>query len=177
MKKLIYGSLILAAGSMVHAQPNVPALDGTLTDSAYGNAVATQTVQTNFGDNSDTNNSGADGSELDQLFITDIDDALVLGIAGNAETNGNQIQILIDIEDVSSGVSVVPAAGFGALEDLTLPDDLDLDLMFSPNAGSGNPQQDLFMNMHDYSDCQKRRPKKKFDFSKDFPFLRTRVYV
>lgn len=72
-------------------------------DAPAGSRVAVQNNYTGFGDGSGTGTPGSNGSELNALFMTDIDKALKIGITGNLESNGNYW--LIFLETGPDGVS------------------------------------------------------------------------
>jgi glycosidase len=72
-------------------------VDGILNSSeGYGSPLATQTINTGFGDNSSdlTGNSNG-GSELDAVYGVVTNDCLYLFIAGNIQANGNNLNIFI----------------------------------------------------------------------------------
>src|SRR5580698_9269497 len=87
-------SLLGRIGTTVNAQVSV---DGTLNYSeGYGSPLASQTVNTGFGDNSsDTSGRSGGGSELDAIYGVVYNGYLYLFIAGNVEANGNNINIFI----------------------------------------------------------------------------------
>jgi glycosidase len=72
-------------------------VDGTLNNSeGYGVPLATQTINTGFGDNSsDTSGNSNGGSELDAVYSVATNGYLYLFIAGNVEANGNNINVFI----------------------------------------------------------------------------------
>lgn len=72
-------------------------------DAPAGTRAAIQNNYTGFGDGSGTGTPGSNGSELNALFMTDVDKALKLGITGNLESNGNYC--LIFLETGPDGVS------------------------------------------------------------------------
>ena len=85
-------------------------VDGLL-DSDYDAPLATQTVNTQFGDNSNTNGNTANGSELDAAYgvVQSGTGVLNLFFAGNAETNFNHLNIFI--ADGRTGQSTLNAQG------------------------------------------------------------------
>jgi glycosidase len=88
--------LMAAAGlaASVSAQVTV---DGTLsTLEGYGSPLATQTINTGFGDNnSDSSGNSSGGSELDDVYGMVANGYLHLFIAGNLQANGNNINVFI----------------------------------------------------------------------------------
>ena len=72
-----------------------PSVQGR-AESFYGPAVAVQSVQTEFGDNTLAQPGFANGSELDQMFATMVGGRLYLLIAGNLESNFNKLEIFFD---------------------------------------------------------------------------------
>jgi len=99
-------------GSVASAQcptdstANAVSLDGT-KDATYGTALATQTVQTEFG-NASNGFLNANGSELDGLYITNDASNLYVMLTGNLEGNGNSIVLFFDRVQDTTGVSVLP---------------------------------------------------------------------
>jgi glycosidase len=91
---LFLASLLERIATTVNAQVSV---DGTLNYSeGYGSPLASQTVNTGFGDNSsDTSGRSNGGSELDAIYSVVYNGYLYLFIAGNVEANGNNINIFI----------------------------------------------------------------------------------
>ena len=87
-------SLLGGVATTVSAQVSV---DGTLNYSeGYGSPLATQTINTGFGDNSsDTSGQSNGGSELDAIYGVIYNGYLYLFIAGNVQANGNNINIFI----------------------------------------------------------------------------------
>jgi hypothetical protein len=86
-------SLILGGGT-AFAQPTV---DGTLNGSEnYGAPLATQTINTGFGDNtSDASGNSSGGSELDAVYGVVTNGYLYLFLAGNVQANGNNLNVFI----------------------------------------------------------------------------------
>jgi hypothetical protein len=85
-----------AAGLTPFADAQVT-VDGTLNNSeGYGGPLATQTIDTGFGDNSsDSSGRSGGGSELDAVYGMMTQEHLYLFIAGNVEANGNNINVFI----------------------------------------------------------------------------------
>ena len=72
-------------------------VDGILNNSeGYGSPLATQTINTGFGDNTtDTSGNSSGGSELDAVYGLVTNGYLYLFIAGNVQANGNNINVFI----------------------------------------------------------------------------------
>ena len=64
-------------------------------DADYGDALAAQTNNTQFGNNSNTDGATANGSELDAIYGVVQNGYLNLFITGNVETNNNHLNIFI----------------------------------------------------------------------------------
>lgn len=93
--KTIIKSIVatIISGLAMHAYAQT--VDGTL-DGAYGSPLATQTINTGFGDSNAGNGGDANGSELDAAYGLVSGGNLYLFIAGNIENNGNHIDIFIN---------------------------------------------------------------------------------
>ncbi|MBS0195617.1 MAG: hypothetical protein JSR77_02560 [Planctomycetes bacterium] len=80
----------------VFATPSAgtPAVDGTL-DGVYGAPIALQNNRTRFG-NANNGQQGANGSELDGLYMCKDATNLYIFISGNLENNFNKFEIFID---------------------------------------------------------------------------------
>jgi autotransporter-associated beta strand protein len=78
--------------SQAHAQILV---DGTL-DAAYGAPLATQTINTSYGDNTTAGADDSQGSELDAIYGTVQNNTLYLMLTGDLENNGNLLNVFID---------------------------------------------------------------------------------
>jgi autotransporter-associated beta strand protein len=89
---LCLGGIALAgAGQQVSAQV---AVDGTL-DAGYGGALATQTVNTGFGDSTVGDGTSTGGSELDAGYGVVQNGELYIFLSGNFENQGNHVNIFI----------------------------------------------------------------------------------
>src|SRR5689334_16602673 len=88
---LTVATFVIGTTLRVTAQPTV---DGTL-DGAYGSPLATQTINTGFGDSTIGDGSSSGGSELDAAYGIVSGGSLYLFIAGNLEQNFNHINIFI----------------------------------------------------------------------------------
>lgn len=82
------------------------------TDFGAGNLLATQRFLTQFGDDTDPGQFGF-GSELNQLYATNDDDYLYIGLTGNLENNGNCIAIFIDADGSGAGANYLQTRDFG----------------------------------------------------------------
>lgn len=143
MKTLISSAVVL--GAILTALPQANAqitVDGTL-DSAYGGALATQTINTGFGDSTIGDGTSAGGSELDAFYATAQNGYLYLFLSGNLEDNGNNINIFVS--DGRTGQSVLNAPAF-----TSGPYDNDMSVMngskFSPGFSAT-----YAMDISDYS--------------------------
>jgi glycosidase len=99
---------IVGLVSTAHAQVTV---DGTLNGTeGYGAPLATQTINTGFGDNTSSSGSSSGGSELDAVYSVATNGYLYLFIAGNVQANGNNIEIFI-AEGQAGGQQVLEISG------------------------------------------------------------------
>lgn len=73
-------------------------VDGT-ADKAYGNALAVQNVQTQFGDSNSGQIDVANGSEINGLFARVEGGVLYMVIAGNLESNFNKLEVFLDTSE------------------------------------------------------------------------------
>lgn len=103
MKKMIATVAVLLTAAPVLAAPLV---DGT-RDVDYGSPLAVQTVQTQFGDNTDPLGFGG-GGELDAAYATVTGGRLYVLLTGNIEPSFNKVSVFFDTkpggENVLSGV-------------------------------------------------------------------------
>ena len=96
-------------------------LPNELVNFAGGSILATQTIATGYGDDTDPDPTSGGGSELDQLIFADAGngDSLVLAITGNLESSfqnlfGNGFVIFLDSERGGENtLGAYPGAGFG----------------------------------------------------------------
>src|ERR1035441_2677145 len=87
--------LLIIGGWAATAEAQIT-VDGALSGSeGYGAALATQTINTGFGDNTSSGGTSSDGSELDAIYSLANNGYLYLFIAGTLEANGNNIEIFI----------------------------------------------------------------------------------
>ncbi len=85
---------LLGSGAPNFSAPRTP---GSNIPSAYPTAaVATQNNYTCFGDSIDPGITFTNGSEMDQMWITNTTDRLKLAVAGNLELNSNAFVVLFD---------------------------------------------------------------------------------
>lgn len=128
--------------------PDLSAVDG-LAGSEYGAALAVQDTQTQFGNSNLGQVDSANGSELDAAYGAIQDGVLYLVLAGNLESNGNDLEIFID--SVGGGQNrlrgdnaVVDGDGLNRMGDsgggngLRFDTGFDADYWFSVSGG-GNP--------------------------------------
>jgi hypothetical protein len=82
-----------------------PVVDGTRDEATYGSPKFIQNNYTGFGNNSQTNGSTANGSEIDGVYAViydnatpadTTDDLLYVFVAGNLETNFNKLELFFD---------------------------------------------------------------------------------
>jgi hypothetical protein len=142
------GGSYLRGGFPVSTANLVPTADGDLSEWSGIEPITYQTVQTGYGDNASPEAVGADGSELDALYITNSPDDLVIGLAGVLENNGNAIQILIDTDPLATtpaGITTLPdplnqtadeLRAFAGMDGDTLPFAADYAVVFE-NGGYG----------------------------------------
>jgi hypothetical protein len=97
----MFAAAVVGVGTTAIAAPTV---DGT-RDGEYGSALAVQTVQTQFGD--DTGSGG--GSEMDAGYGVITGGRLYLMLTGNIEGNFNKLEIFIDSK--TGGQSVFDSSG------------------------------------------------------------------
>lgn len=85
-----------------------PVVDGQNIPSEFGAGalLSSQRFQTGFGDDTSGNQWGW-GSELDQLYVTNDDTYLYIGLSGNLENNGNCIVVFIDVDEGATGANTL----------------------------------------------------------------------
>ncbi|HEV2453945.1 MAG TPA: alpha-amylase family glycosyl hydrolase, partial [Verrucomicrobiae bacterium] len=108
-------ALVLGVFGLQEEAAGQVTVDGTLNFSeGYGSPLATQTINTGFGDNSrDTSGQSNGGSEVDAIYGVTSGGTLYLFIAGNVEANGNNINIFI-ADGQPGGQSVLEIGGSAA---------------------------------------------------------------
>ncbi|HEY1687117.1 MAG TPA: dockerin type I domain-containing protein [Tepidisphaeraceae bacterium] len=70
-------------------------VDGTL-DAAYGTPLATQTINSSYGDNTTPSVDDSTGSELDAIYSTVQNNTLYIMLTGDIQNNGNLLNLFID---------------------------------------------------------------------------------
>lgn len=103
---LLSGSIVTAA--TLATSVRAITVDGYL-DPAYGSALATQTVNTSYGDATTPGGDSVNGSELDAAYATIQNNNLYLFMAGNFQNNGNNV--LVFIQAKSGGQSTLNITG------------------------------------------------------------------
>lgn len=93
MKRL---ALALAAAAVSTASSAAFAAPDGVAESAYGPALAVQSVQTQFGNSNLGNPLTANGSELDQAYGRIEGGVLKIILTGNLETNFNKLELFFD---------------------------------------------------------------------------------
>jgi len=127
------GMLSLFSASASAAIYGTASVDGS-KDVLYGTFLTTQTVQTQFG-NETVGNLTTNEGELDALYVTNDGSNLYVLLAGNQGTNGNGIGLLFDVVSETNGVNgTIPALSggddyfnAGKIGGTTLPDGFNLD--------------------------------------------------
>jgi glycosidase len=96
-KRVLALFLLMIIGGLAAPACAQVSVDGTLNSSeGYGSPLATQTINTGFGDNSlDSSGNSNGGSELDAVYSVATNGYLYLFIAGNVQANGNNINVFI----------------------------------------------------------------------------------
>ena len=105
-------SAIVATGLFAGSAGAQITIDGNL-DPAYGSALALQNVNTGFGDAAGGNDS-AGGSELDAAYGSIQGANLDIFLAGNAENNGNHLNVFIS--GGAAGQSTLNVAATGTMQ-------------------------------------------------------------
>ena len=90
MTTIYKASMMMLATAAVSSAIAAPTVDGT-KDASYGNALAVQTVNTGFGDQTSTTG----GSELDAAYAQISGGTLYLMFTGNLETNYNHLNVFL----------------------------------------------------------------------------------
>jgi len=85
---------VMFAGACGIVRAQTPTVDGTL-DAGYGSAMATQTINTSYGNNTSAGGLSTGGSELDAAYGMVSGGNLYLFIAGNFQDNGNRLNLFI----------------------------------------------------------------------------------
>ncbi len=95
MKKLAALAAFAAVATFGGIASAQPVIDGT-KDAVYGDAVAVQTVQTQFGDRKWRRPGG---SELDAAYVTVCDGRLFVMLTGNQQQNFDKLNIFFDTQE------------------------------------------------------------------------------
>jgi glycosidase len=108
---MIIGGLAASASAQVSVDGILNGLEG------YGSPLATQTINTGFGDNTSSNGSSSGGSELDAVYGVVTNGYLYLFMAGNVQANGNNINVFI-ADGQAGGQHVLAISGSGEKTDM-----------------------------------------------------------
>ncbi len=132
MKKVLGLVVVAGLAGIAHAQDGV-------REAAYGNALAVQTIDTQFGDNS---------SELNAVYCYTGGGNLNFIFTGNLETNFNKLHFFLDYTSggVNNGGGLPYAGGVG---NLSFDAGFNADLAIQINGGN-NPVE-WFVNAWDYN--------------------------
>jgi hypothetical protein len=88
--------LLMTIGELAASAYAQVIVGGTLSSSEeYGASLATQTINTGFGDNTSSSGTSSGGSGLDAVYTVATNGYLYLFIAGNLQANGNNIDVFI----------------------------------------------------------------------------------
>ena len=104
-----FATTAFVAGLAATAQAAIN-VDGTL-DADYGAALATQTVNTGFGDSTVGDGTSAGGSELDAGYGVVQGGNLYIMLTGNFEANVNRVNVFISDGRSGQSTLAVPATG------------------------------------------------------------------
>src|SRR4051794_37402457 len=109
---VVSSAVALAAFSVAASMARAAVTVDGLLDAGYGTPIVTQTVNSQFGNNSNTDGNTANGSELDAAYavVQAGTGKLNLFFAGNVETNFNHLNIFID-DGRTGGQSTLAAQG------------------------------------------------------------------
>jgi hypothetical protein len=99
-----YGWAAAALAALPALALAVPTIDGQNVPGDFGAALNTQRFQTNFGDDASGDQFG-NGSELNQLFVTNDGTYLYFGLTGNLQNNGNGMVIMFDVDGGATGAA------------------------------------------------------------------------
>ena len=103
IRSIVTTTIATGLALYTHAQT----VDGTL-EGVYGSPLATQTINTGFGDSTVGDGTSAGGSELDAAYGRISGGNLYLFLAGNFEANGNHVNIFISGGLPGQNVLAVP---------------------------------------------------------------------
>ncbi len=107
--KNVFTAAGLAGAATLAVQAQIT-VDGT-RDAAYGAPLATQTVNTGFGDSTAGDGTSASGSELDAGYGKVANGNLYIFLAGNFQNNGNHVNVFIADGRAGQSMLAVPATG------------------------------------------------------------------
>jgi fibronectin-binding autotransporter adhesin len=108
IRKVLFTSAGVALAG-IGSRANALTPTGTLNSTVYGAPLATQTVNTGFGDSTAGDGTSGGGSELDALYANASAGYLNVFLSGNFESNGNHVNLFI--ADGRAGQSVLNANG------------------------------------------------------------------
>jgi hypothetical protein len=103
-------SVSLVAGMAISARASVTGNLGTTTVS-YGGPLATQTINTGFGDSTVGDGTSGGGSELDAAYGVVQGGNLNVFLAGNFENNGNHVNLFVSDGRAGQSVLALPTTG------------------------------------------------------------------
>lgn len=88
-------------------------IDGTIAgDPRWPAAIATQTMQTQFGNNSNSQPDGnSGGSEANELYFAESPGHLYFAVSGNLEPNGNSLILFLDTDGGAGGAATLNGSG------------------------------------------------------------------
>ncbi len=110
-KEICVSFLLVTVVSLAGSACAQVTVDGTLSNlEGYGAPLATQTINTGFGDNTSSSGTSSGGSELDAVYTLATNGYLYLFIAGNLQANGNNINVFI-ADGQPGGQSVLEIGG------------------------------------------------------------------
>jgi hypothetical protein len=138
MQKIISAAAVLAVSGSALAS-----IDGKDFDLDYGASIWAQNIGTQFGNNNDASVEFANGSEINALYARIQGGKLLLGVAGNVETNFNKLNLALDIKAGGQNtLSGLP--NLGNLDGLTFDNGFDADVVLSYTGG--NAPVDTFID-------------------------------
>lgn len=134
MKNLVCIAAALACCGSAFAGASINGADFA---AKYGSPLWSQTIGTQFGNNTDASIDFANGSEIDALYASVSGGMLHIGVAGNLETNFNKLNIVLDY--ASGGQNTLSGlANLGNLDGLTMDAGFEADAVLSFTSGN-NP--------------------------------------
>ncbi len=120
-----------------------PVVDGTL-DLAYAAALAVQTVETQFGDNSTGSQTQAGGSELDNIHAEVFGNDLYVFVGGNMESSFNKLTLFFDSKSGGQNQLAGNAGFVGNMNGLKFDAGFTAD--YSLAMGAGNNPLEVYTN-------------------------------